>query len=73
MNVRNIYITSEVFKEIQKITMALNNHIDKAVLVGITSIQQIFIRILGNLTHIQFEMFSSGEEANDWLMKDKGD
>lgn len=62
------YINAEVFKELRKTAEGVNKKIKKTAITGSTNIQQIFIKILRKLTHIDFELFDDEEDAKEWLI-----
>ena len=70
VNISNAYIYGNVFKEIKKTAKTVNAQIEKVALVGSTKVQEVFIKVLRNITHIKIGTFDSMEEAKDWLVED---
>ena len=69
VNTSGSYITAEVFKEMRQTAKKANPQIEKVAIIGSTTIQEIFIKILRNLSHIQFKSFDNEEEAKIWLIQ----
>lgn len=70
VNTSGSYITADVFKEMRGTAKKANPHIKKVAIIGSTTIQEIFFKILRNLSHLQFKSFDNEEEAKEWLTSD---
>ena len=69
LNVSNVYVYGNVFKEAKKTARIVNTQIEKVAMVGSTKVQEFFIKILRNIMRIKFEAFDSIEDAKSWLVE----
>ena len=69
LNVSNVYVYGNVFKEAKKTARIVNTQIEKVAMVGSTKVQEFFIKILRNIMRIKFEAFDSIEDAESWLVE----
>ena len=70
VDITGSYAYGQVLDELKKSGRITKDLSKKEAIVGITGSQKILLQIVQTFTRMQLKVFSSVEEAKDWLVKD---
>ena len=63
-------VDKDVLKALKQLTSTAGTRIDKTAVLGITGIQQLFLKIVSAFSKVNIKPFDSREKALEWLTAD---